>query len=271
MKPRPVSFRVELAAGRTRTGDLDHVSDRPHGMDGWILNYTVQGVGRINRGERRFCVRPGQLLLFKPLAPHDYGSAVEGDEWVHLWVYFFPRGFWYDWLTWAEASPGILRLDLAGHAVQPRVVELFDEIIRVVQGAQPRRLALATSLLEQLLLWCDAANPLAGHVRLDPRIQRVVDLLCERVGERITIAMLARACGLSPSRLSHLFHAQLGSSPLAWLEQHRIALAKEQLLLSGRPIAEVAEGVGFSDSGWFTRVFRRRVGMSPRAFRRAGR
>jgi len=55
------------------------------------------------------------------------------------------------------------------------------------------------------------------------------------------------------------------------LEQHRIALAKEQLLLSGRPIAEVAEGVGFSDSGWFTRVFRRRVGMSPRAFRRAGR
>ena len=108
-------------------------------------------------------------------------------------------------------------------------------------------------------------------MRLDPRIQRAVDVLCERVGERITIRMLARTCGLSPSRLSHLFRAQLGTSPLAWLEHHRIAQAKEQLLLSGRPIREVAEGVGFVDSAWFTRVFRRRVGVSPREFRRNGR
>lgn len=271
VKPRPASFRVELSAGRTRTDDPDHIHDRPHGMDGWILNYTLQGRGRINRGERRFSVDPGQLLLFKPLAPHDYGCALGCAEWIHLWVYFFPRPSWYDWLTWAEASPGILRLDLAGHALQPRVAELVEEVVRLANGAQPRRVALATSVLEQVLLWCDAANPLAGHVRLDPRIQRAVDLLCERVGERITIPMLARACDLSPSRLSHLFQAQLGTSPLAWLEQHRIALAKEQLLLSGRPISEVAQGVGFVDSGWFTRVFRRRVGVSPREFRRKGR
>ena len=271
VKPRPASFRVGLAAGRTRTDNPDHIHDRPHGMDGWILNYTVQGRGRINRGERRFTVVPGQLLLFKPLAPHDYGCESACDEWVHLWVYFFPRPSWYDWLTWAEASPGVLRLDLGGHALQPRVAELFEELIRVLHTAHPRREALTTCMLEQLLLWCDAANPLAGHVMLDPRIQRVVDLLCERVTERITITTLARTCGLSPSRLSHLFHAQLGTSPLAWLEQQRIALAKEQLLLNGRPIAEVAQAVGFTDSGWFTRVFRRRVGVSPRAFRRAGR
>ena len=270
-KPRPASFRVELAAGRTVTSDPDHIHDRPHGMDGWILNCTVEGRGRVNRGSRQFHVAPGQLLLFQPLAPHDYGCASDCPAWNHLWVYFFPRPTWYDWLNWSAAAPGILRLDLTGHPLLPRVIELLEEILRLVHGAQPRRVALATSVLEQLLLWCDAANPLAGHVRLDPRIQRAVDLLCERANQRVTIAMLARACELSPSRLSHLFQAQLGTSPLAWLEQHRIALAKEQLLLSGRPIAEVAQGVGFSDAGWFTRVFRRRVGVSPRAFRRAGR
>lgn len=271
MRPRPASFKVELAAGRTRTADPDHVNDRPHGMDGWILNYTAQGVGRINRGARRFLVEPGRMLLFKPLAPHDYGCAPECAEWVHLWVYFFPRPAWYDWLTWPEAAPGILALDLAGQALQPRVVDLFEELIRQLHGPQPRRLALATSVLEQVLLWCDAANPLAGHARLDPRIQRAVDLLCERAESGVTIATLARACDLSPSRLSHLFRAQLGTSPLAWLEQHRIALAKERLHLSGRPIAEIAAGVGFADPVWFTRVFRRRVGLSPREFRRAGR
>ena len=135
MKPRPVSFRVELAAGRTRTADPDHIHDRPHGMDGWMLNYTVQGRGRINRGDRRFIVEPGHLLLFKPLAPHDYGCAPECPEWNHLWVYFFPRSAWYDWLTWAEASPGILRLDLAGHGLQARVAELIEEVVR----QSPRR------------------------------------------------------------------------------------------------------------------------------------
>ncbi|MBA2627780.1 MAG: AraC family ligand binding domain-containing protein, partial [Gemmatimonadales bacterium] len=74
MKRQLVSFNTELMAGRTVIRDpADGVVWREHGMDGWILNYTVDGRGRINRGERGFISRPGQLLLFKPGVAHDYG------------------------------------------------------------------------------------------------------------------------------------------------------------------------------------------------------
>jgi AraC family transcriptional regulator of arabinose operon len=271
VKPRPVSFRVELAAGITHMRSRDDLVDRPDGMDGWILNYTIAGSGRINRGARLFATRPGQVLLFKPLVPHDYSFASEAGEWVHLWVYFFPRGPWYDWLAWPEASPGILRLDLAGHALRQRILDLCEEIVRLMHGPQPRRIALASSVLEQALLWCDAANPLAGHVRLDPRIQGAIDWLAEHPAERVSIPALAQRCDLSPSRLSHLFRAQLGVPPLVWVERHRLGLATEQLLLTGRSIAEIARSVGFPDPVWFSRVFRRRMGVSPRAFRRGER
>jgi AraC family transcriptional regulator of arabinose operon len=271
MRVKPVSFQVELAAGRTVVDRDEHVIDRPQGMDGWILNYTAEGVGRINHGGRRFTTGVGQFLLFKPLAPHDYGYEARSRHWVHLWVYFFPRAPWYDWLTWSEASPGILRLDLAGHELLPRAVGLFEELVAVARSHQPRRTALAMSLLEQLLLWLDASSPASGHARLDPRVQRVVEHCHARFAERLTVPALARLAGLSPSRFTHLFSAQLGTSPVAYLEQVRIHAAREQLMLTGRPVAEVAAAVGYGDPVWFARCFRRRVGLSPRAFRQRGR
>jgi len=270
MRPAPVSFNVDFMAGRTVDTLDGRPVDRPGGMDGWILNYTSEGVGRINRGDHAFTVQPGTFLLFKPLAPHDYGYDRAVGRWVHLWVYFFPRAPWYDWLTWTEASPGILRLDAQGHQHLPRAVSAFEELVAVARGALPRRTAMAMSMLEQVLLWIDAMNPGSKLGRLDPRIQSAVDHCHERFADAVTIATLARLAGLSPSRFAHVFKAQLGATPLVYLEQVRIHAAREHLLLTGRPVAEIAEMVGFPDAVWFSRCFRRRVGCSPREFRRRG-
>ena len=270
MRVKPVSSQVELSAGRTVVDNDDHVIYRPSGMDGWILNCTTTGSGRINRGGGRFTTRPGQFLLFKPLVPHDYGTASSRHPWTHLWVYFFPRPAWYDWLTWPEVTPGILSLDLSGHSLLSKVTGIFEELIAVARGPQPRRIALAMSLLEQQLLWLDAASPASGHARLDPRLQRVIEYCHAHLADRLTICALARLSGLSSSRFSHLFRDELGTSPLLYLEQIRISAAREQLLLTGRSIGEIADAVGYADPVWFSRCFRRRVGMSPRAYRQAG-
>jgi len=271
MRVKPASFHADLAAGRTLVDTDAHVIDRPNGMDGWILNYTAEGAGRINRGERQFSTHVGQFLLFKPLAPHDYGFDGEVRCWRHLWVYFFPRPAWYDWLTWPEVSPGIMSLDLIGHEVLPKAVDLFDELIGVARGPQPRRTALAMSILEQLFLWLDAASPASGHARLDPRVQRVVEHCHAHYADALTIMALAKLVDLSPSRFTHLFSEHMGTSPVAYLEQVRINAAREHLMLTGRSVGDVAAAVGYNDPVWFARCFRRRVGLSPRAFRQRSR
>jgi AraC family transcriptional regulator of arabinose operon len=271
MKPGLSSFHVELAAGLTVIRHEREYAPiyREAGMDGWILNYTVSGRGRINRGERLFHVEPGELLLFKPEVMHDY-HADDGGKWTHLWIYFFPRAHWFDWLAWPEATPGILRLDLRQSEHHQRILALFEEAVRLARSPLARRIQLAMSALEQLLLWADAANPESRHARLDPRIQRALDHLCARIEQPARLGTLAKSCGVSSSRLSHLFREQVGVAPMQWLEQQRVSRARELLLMTGRPVGEIAAAVGIPNPIWFSRVFRRHVGCAPREYRKRG-
>jgi AraC family transcriptional regulator of arabinose operon len=260
-----ISFPGELHAGRTVTDDPAHVS-RPEGMDAWILNLTTAGRGQVG-GAEGLTSAPGRLLLWPAGVPHRYG-ALAGD-WEHWWIYFHPRQAWLELLAWPEVQDGVLTLDLAQHDLLPRVTRLFHEVAEVMASGRIRRIALAQALLEQLLLWCDAANPGAA-AGLDPRLTAAIDYALPRLERRLGIAELARISGCSPSRFAHLFTAQLGIPPLAWLERTRIERAREQLLLSGRPIADIGAECGFNDATWFARVFKRHAGMTPRAYRRAG-
>ena len=267
MRQALLSFHIDLSAGCTvDTPSQWSEVDRPSGMDGWILNLTTSGQGRIGRGSRAFTVYAGRLLLFKPAVAHDYGPLIPACTWTHHWVYFFPRSAWFEWLAWPEVAPGILSLDLSAHELLPRIRQLLEELTATAYGPWPRKVALAMSQLEQLLLWCDYANP---HQRsgVDPRIQRVIDHLGVRLEAPQTISGLAQVAGLSMSRLAHLFRTETGLTPLQFIEQQRIARARELLLMTGRPIADIADDVGMPDTTWFARVFRRQVGVSPRAYR----
>lgn len=265
--PARDTFRTDLLAGRTDTADADHVL-RPAGMDAWVLNLTMSGAARIGRGAASFTTGPARMLLWPPGVPHEYGAR--GGRWVHLWVYFTPRPAWLELLRWREAGLGVLTLDLGGQALRPRIERVFAELVEVSRGGLARRTALAAAMLEELLLWCDAANPDAAVARLDPRIQAALDHAAARLDRRLAVAGLARIAGLSPSRFAHLFRARMGVPPLVHLERLRIDRARELLLMTGRPVADVGAACGFPDPTWFARVFRRHAGVTPRAWR-AGR
>jgi signal transduction histidine kinase/AraC-like DNA-binding protein len=82
-------------------------------------------------------------------------------------------------------------------------------------------------------------------------------------------ADLARHVALSEDYLTACFRKELGVTPIAYLNRYRVNQAKQLLVDPGKSITEVALEVGFSDSGYFSRVFRREVGLSPEAYRQA--
>jgi AraC-like DNA-binding protein len=79
---------------------------------------------------------------------------------------------------------------------------------------------------------------------------------------------MARAAGVSVSRLHGLFREELASSPHAWLLAHRIGRACEWLASTATPIAEIALRAGFSEQSALTRALRKATGMTPAAYRR---
>ncbi len=82
---------------------------------------------------------------------------------------------------------------------------------------------------------------------------------------------IAEAIGVSCSYLGQLFQRELGVSPWEYLHRYRIERACELLRMSDASVTAIAEQVGFNDPAYFSRVFRRQAGCSPREYRRAAR
>jgi signal transduction histidine kinase/DNA-binding LacI/PurR family transcriptional regulator/CheY-like chemotaxis protein len=79
---------------------------------------------------------------------------------------------------------------------------------------------------------------------------------------------LAEAAGVSQEYLSTCFHKETGVTPSDYLERYRIKQARRLLETTDLPVTRVALEVGFFDSSYFGRVFRREIGVSPVAYRR---
>jgi transcriptional regulator GlxA family with amidase domain len=106
------------------------------------------------------------------------------------------------------------------------------------------------------------ANP-SGRSALQD-IQRWV--MANPAADASTAALAARA-GLSARHFVRLFKQELGMSPAEWVQQVRVALAR-QMLEAGDHAKQVAAASGFADMDTFRRVFQRHVGITPAEYRR---
>ena len=266
------AFDVFLVSGLTpieKGGVLDFIIDRPNSMKGYIVNLTVKGKGKIFSGENQFTVEPGDLLLFPPEAVHYYGRADDSDEWYHRWVYFRPRAYWADWLKWPHETEKVGRITLPDPHLADEFDSLFLEIDEAHKEIRPMSEQLAMNLLERLLIRCYEITSLADNAPMDHRILEACQILSASLAAEISIESLAEQVFLSPSRLAHLFREQVGVSIVRWREDQRIIRAKLLLQTTPMPVAVIGQQVGYDDQLYFSRVFKKRVGVSPSEYRKS--
>ena len=85
--------------------------------------------------------------------------------------------------------------------------------------------------------------------------------------EKITLDQLAEMVYLSPAYLSRIFKKETGTTFNDYLIQVRIGKAKSLLHHKDLRVTDIAEAVGFDDQSYFTKVFRRIVGVTPLKYR----
>ncbi len=102
-------------------------------------------------------------------------------------------------------------------------------------------------------------------------LRQVRDLLHDRFAEQgLRMADLATEVGVHPVYLARAFRERYGSSPGEYVRRLRLEWAAQELLRSGRPLAEIALAAGFADQSHFTRAFRSAFGVTPGQFRAPG-
>ncbi|MCX8117718.1 MAG: helix-turn-helix domain-containing protein [Desulfobacterota bacterium] len=99
------------------------------------------------------------------------------------------------------------------------------------------------------------------------RLKKAMQFIETHCNEPLTVERVAKEVFLSASRLSHIVKEELGMTLIDYLSKVRIEKAKSLLFNEELPIARIAQEVGFSDQSYFTKVFKKIVGCTPRAFR----
>ncbi len=102
----------------------------------------------------------------------------------------------------------------------------------------------------------------------DRFVARALALMHARPARPWTVEDLARGVGMSRSGFAQRFTDLLGVPPMQYLAQWRLQLAAQQLRLDDRPLASVAEDVGYESEAAFSRAFKREFGVPPATWRR---
>ena len=104
-------------------------------------------------------------------------------------------------------------------------------------------------------------------VECEDDIYRAIEYIRSHYNAKLTLEEVADAVGFSPSYFSRLFKKKCGMNFNVFLNQVRIEAAKNSLLSTDMTITEISRYSGYDDVSYFTRVFKRMVGMTPGYFR----
>ncbi|MFD7445198.1 GlxA family transcriptional regulator [Streptomyces sp. NPDC059909] len=107
--------------------------------------------------------------------------------------------------------------------------------------------------------------PAPAGARLEPLLRWME----ENAGRELTLADIAEHAGMSVRTINRRFREQTGTTPLQWLHRARIRQAQHLLETTAHPVDRIATQVGFGSPTSFRDRFKRQVGTSPHAYRRA--
>lgn len=231
---------------------------RLHGMEEWLLFFTLEGEGYLRTpGAEKFCSK-GQIAMLRSGIPHEYGTT-KGSRWNFYWVHFhkLPE---IDYLPNDE----IIIAAIPEGSMLNRVQQAISDILTDSrEQASFWHMLCENSLREVILL---AARLL--EQRLDPRIELALQYLSRNMNQTFHLEDLARSVGLSLSRLSHLFKQETGESVLEHLNRLRLQQAALLMEHMGRTATEASLDVGFNNYNHFAALFRKAYGSSPRTYKK---
>lgn len=99
------------------------------------------------------------------------------------------------------------------------------------------------------------------------RIKSMINFVRQHYTETLEPAAIAKSAGISERECFRCFKKMIGQTPVTYLQQYRISVAAELLAHTDESVTEICFAVGFLDTSYFSKIFKRYMHMTPREFR----
>ncbi len=259
------------SCGIETLSEYDVGSRRLQGRQDYHILYIQQGVCYL-RGAHADPLHPeewlqipeGSVILFRPGEPQEYFFLAK-DRSVSHYIHFSGRGC-------EEILKGlnIEKLRYFTMGTSRSYEDVSARMVREYTMKRPLWEHCCAAYLYELLSIVGRKKNLR-YSNVGDSGEHRVNAACRRIYDNLenppSVAELAAECCLSVSRFSHLFRDVTGKSPLEFTQAMRLERAKELLSTTDLSIREVSEALNFSDQNYFSRVFKKWNGVSPREWR----
>ena len=148
-------------------------------------------------------------------------------------------------------------------------VRRFLELKTLLKEKTPGTENLLSERMFSLFLFLSEENRTSRQLNYPMPLKKALSLLQDSdFGYDISIADIAKATGISTQTLIRLFRRYCGKSPMEYITGMRMEFAKELLESTRLCIKEISARAGYNSQLYFSTVFRKYSGMSPRDFRK---
>ncbi|MBW7457261.1 helix-turn-helix domain-containing protein [Paenibacillus sepulcri] len=242
-----------------------HYRDRPSGCSMHILIYCAGGEGWIQSGSHKAMRVTEQTLTVIPAdTPHSYG-ADENNPWSIYWFHLMGEdaGAFFSNFS-MEAGP--LRLGLS-HSV--KLLDLFGQCYDIL-SSKPYSMdhqVHVSQTVRYYLSFVGLMKAGAGEEKSERYIEQAIQYMKEQLESNLSLEELVAHTRISKQHLNHLFKQSTGFAPIDYYLRMKIQRAGQLLDLTDRSIKDIGLSLGFQDPYYFSRLFKKMIGLSPTEYR----
>ncbi len=236
------------------------IVDRPGGTGDWLLMYFNNPAWIQTAGQRRE-YPAGSFVIWSPREGHYYGNAES--NWSHSWIHCL--GLAVEGII-AEAG---LEADTVYSSAQGDVFadDLLPIYREITDQARPDDVILQNLFQNMIHRIARGVDHSARQLAIPARLTRARRYLDRHFDEKQTLQSLAQQVSLSVPYLCAGFKKHFGQPPIDYLIHVRMLRAHYLLHDRNLSVSEIAIRVGYDDLFYFSKLFKKHFGASPRKLR----
>ena len=259
--------------------ETDRTITELHIHDTLELGYCYEGAGIFVVGNKILPFKAGDVTVITPKECH-LARSLTGTVSKWRWVYLNLEKIIYPAFNDSDLCDfsrfqGLNFNNVISPEQQPAICDLVSKIVAAGIGTmkfqQEKITAMACLFAAEMHAAFDALPHESSIGESSPgtmqRLNAALEYMSRKYQEPLKIEKLAVLCRLSQTHFRRLFRQAIGKSPIQYLNQIRIGMAKAELDRNMRPIGEIALGCGFESVSSFNRQFKAQTGHSPREWR----
>lgn len=238
-----------------------HYRERKDGIEEYIYLYCMEGSGTIVVEGKEYVLHANQAFCIPRFKGHRY-YASEKDPWSILWVHFKGEDIAQYPLESCQ------KIAFTSQHATNRMQFLFELLIRVLESNYTLgNFIYISQVLGMILAETYYREKHHTTQEQNKHVTNVIRYMYKHLEENMTLEQIAQEFQLSKSYLNAIFQKYTQHAPMDFFISLKMKRACQLLRASDCYIYEVAQRLGYSDQYYFSRIFKKIVGMSPKEYR----